>query len=133
MLLVATEILWEQKMDTQKISKAVTSALAYLEDAINSQAEMHEITMLVWKAASDLEYGLFLFSILDPEGKSSSWRLPSSKQTEIDSLLVSARKLLQEASESLMADDLTEAHRKTWLARGQLLKIHDFYEKNRRK
>jgi hypothetical protein len=119
-------------MVVQKIFTVVASALACLEDAIGSQVE-REVVMLVWRAASDLEYGLFLFSLLDPESKRSSWRLPVSKQTEIGSLLVSARKFLQEASKGLKADDLIEAHKKTWLARGQLLKIHDFYEKNRRK
>jgi hypothetical protein len=119
-------------MDGQKISTAVASALSYLEDAIVSQVES-EAVLLTWKAASDLEYGLFLFSLEDSENRSSSWRLSSSKQNEIDSLLVSTRKLLQEASESLRADRLKEAHKKVWLARGQLLKIHDFYEKNRGK
>lgn len=131
-LLVATEVFWEQKMYTGKISKALASALSYLEDAIDSQAEP-EVPMLVWKAATDLEYGLFLFSLKDPENTNSAWKLPSSKQTEIKSLLVSTRKLLQEASESLTADSLKEPHKKTWLARGQLLEIHDFYEKNRPK
>jgi hypothetical protein len=120
-------------MQAQKISNAVTSALAYLEDAINSQAELSENTMLVWKAASDLEYGLFLFSLVDTERRSSSWRFPSSNKTKVDSLLASTIKLLQEASESLEEDNLTEAHKKTWLARGQLLRIHNFYEKNRKK
>jgi hypothetical protein len=119
-------------MDGQKISTAVTSALSYLEDAIATQIES-EVVLLVWRAASDLEYGLFLFSLKDPETTSSTWKLHSSEQTEIKSLLVSARKLLQETSENLKADELKEAHEKTWLARGQLLKIHDFYEKNRGK
>jgi len=120
-------------MYKQKISQAVTSALGYLEEAINLKAEMGELVMLVWKAASDLEYGLFLLSLNDQETRSSSWKLPQSKHTEIESLLASTRKLLQESSKSLKADDLKEAHKKNWLARGQLFKIHDFYEKNRKK
>lgn len=119
-------------MHVQKISKTVTSALAYLEYAIDSQAELSEVIMLIWKAASDLEYGLFLFSLTDPE-TSSSWKLPPSKQTEIKFLFTSTRKFLKDGLESLNADSLREAHKKIWLARGQLLKIHDFYEKNRRK
>lgn len=120
-------------MNAQKISSAVASAMAYLEDAIDSQAELSEVIMLVWNAASDLEYGLFLFALVDPESSSSSWKLPTSKQITIESLLSSTRKLLQEASKNLEAENLKEAHKKTWLARGLLLKIHDFYEKNRGK
>jgi hypothetical protein len=122
-----------KKMNAQKISGAVASAMAYLEDAIDSQAELSEVRMLVWNAASDLEYGLFLFALVDPESSSSSWKLPTSKQIIIESLLSSTRKLLQEASKNLEAENLKEAHEKTWLARGLLLKIHDFYEKNRGK
>jgi hypothetical protein len=119
-------------MYAEKISEAVASALAYLEDAIDSQAET-EVHILVWKATSDLEYGLFLFSLEDPENTNSEWKLLSSKQTEIESFLVSTRKLLQEASEHMKSGGLKDAHKKAWLARGQLLKIHDFYEKNRKK
>lgn len=120
-------------MYAQKISKAVTSALVYLEDAIDSRDELSEVEMLVWKAASDLEYGLFLFSLIDPESKHAAWKLSTSKRIEVEYLLASTRRLLQEALENLEADDFKEAYKKTWLARGQLFNIHDFYEKNRRK
>jgi hypothetical protein len=120
-------------MNAQKISGAVASAMAYLEDAIDSQAELSEVRMLVWNAASDLEYGLFLFALVDPESSSSSWKLPTSKRITIESLLSSTRELLQEASKNLKAENLKEAYKKIWLARGLLLKIHDFYEKNRGK
>ena len=123
-------------MQIQKISKTVTSALAYIEDAIDSQAEGNEekVMQLIWRAASDLEYGLFLFSIRYSEDKrSSSWKLPPIKQPKIDSLLASTQDLLKEAAKSLEADDLKEAHKKTWIARGQLLRIHDFFEKKQRK
>jgi hypothetical protein len=120
-------------MYAQKISEAVTSALVYLEDAIDSRAELSEVEMLVWKAASDLEYGLFLFSLMDPESKHAALKLSTSKRIEVEYLLASTRRLLQEALENLETDDFKEAYKKTWLARGQLFNIHDFYEKNRRK
>ena len=123
-------------MQIQKISKTVTSALAYIEDAIVAQAEGNEekVMQLTWRAASDLEYGLFLFSLRYPEEtRNSSWKLPPIKQPKIESLLASTQELLKEAAKSLETDDLKEAHKKTWITRGQLLRIHDLFEKKQRK
>jgi hypothetical protein len=118
-------------MHIQKISKAVTSALAYLGDSADAYAKGNEakVIQLIWRAASDLEYGLFLFSLICPEGTSSSWKLPPSKQPETGSLITSVQGLLKEAAKSLEEDDLKDAHKQTWLARGQLLRIHNFFEK----
>ena len=123
-------------MQLQKLSKTVTSALAYIEDAILVQAEGNEeeVTQLTWRAASDLEYGLFIFSLKHQEEiPSSSWKLPSIKKPEIESLLAATQDILQEAASNLEADNLKEAHKKMWIARGQLLRIHDFFEKKQRK
>jgi len=123
-------------MQTQKISKTVTSALAYIEDAILAQAEGNEekVMQLTWRAASDLEYGLFLFSLKDPEEtRSSSWKLPPIKQPKIEFLLAATQDILEEAAKSLEADDLKETHKKVWIARGQLLRIHNLFEKKQRK
>jgi len=123
-------------MQIQKISKTVTSALAYLKDAIDTQAKGNEekVMQLTWRAASNLEYGLFLFSLRYPEEKrSSSWKLPPIKQPKIESLLASTQDLLKEATKSLETDDLKEAHKKTWIARGQLLRIHNLFEKKQGK
>jgi hypothetical protein len=120
----------------QKISKTVTSASAYIEDAVDQQAEGNEeeVIQLTWRAASDLEYGLFLFSLnYREEKRSSSWKLPPIKQPKTESLLASTQDLLKEAAKSLEADDHKEAHKKMWIARGQLSRIHDFFEKKQRK
>ena len=123
-------------MQTQKLSKTVTSALAYIEDAIDIQTKGNEekVMQLTWRAASDLEYGLFLFSLRNPEEtRSSSWKLPPIKQPKIESMLASTQDLLKEATKNVEADNLKEAHKKMWIARGQLLRVHDFFEKKYRK
>jgi non-homologous end joining protein Ku len=123
-------------MQTQKISKTVASALAYIKDTIDPQAKgnIEKVMQLTWRAASDLEYGLFLFSLRYPEEtRSSSWKLPPIKQPKIDSLLASTQDILEETAKSLEADDLKEAHKKMWIARGQLLRIHDLFEKKQMK
>jgi hypothetical protein len=121
-------------MQAEKISKNVASALGYLEDAINQQANLsdEEVIRLAWRAASDLEYCLFLFSLAHQEdAPKSSWKLPKTKQPNINSLLTSAHHFLKEVVDSLEVDDLNEAHKKTWLVRGQLHKIHDLFWKKR--
>ena len=121
-------------MPIKKTLKAVASALEYLEDAADAQTKGEEVKViqLTWRAASDLEYALFLFSLKSPEEtRSSSWKLPPIKQPKIESLLASTQELLKEATKSLEADDLKEAHKKLWIARGKLLRIHDFFEKKR--
>jgi hypothetical protein len=110
----------------------VTSALVYIEKSIEAHAKSDEnkVIQLTWKAASDLEYCLFLFSLIDPyDTHNSSWRLPSSKKPEIEVLLASTKNLLGEAAKNLEADDFKEAHKKTWIAKGQLLMLHDFFWK----
>jgi hypothetical protein len=123
-------------MEVQKISKAVTSALTCIEESIEAYAKSDENKLIqsIWKAASDLEYCLFLLSLINPDDtRSSSWKLSLSKQPAIEVLLTSTQNLLREAAKSLEADDLKETHKKTWLARGHLLNIHDLHEKNRGK
>jgi len=123
-------------MQMKTILKTITSALAYLEDSVNVHTTVDDsrVMQLTWRAASDLEYALFLFSLRRPEEtRSSSWKLPLVKQPKIESLLASTQDLLKEAAKSLEADDVKEAYKKMWIARGQLLRIHDFFEKKQKK
>ncbi len=124
-------------MKQENILKAITSAIAYLEDSTEALVKKDEkkVVHFAWRAASELEYALFLFSLThqDKTESSSSKLDPHSKQLEIGPLLTSAQDLLKEAKNSFEADELHEAHKKTWIARGHLLKVHDFLEKKRRK
>ncbi len=124
-------------MKQENILKAITSAIAYLENSMEALVKNDEkkAVLFTWRAASDLEYALFLFSLIQQdENESSLWKLdPHSKQLEIEPLLISAQDLLKEAKNSFEADELHEAHKKTWIARGHLLRVHDFFEKKRRK
>ncbi|MFQ5999258.1 MAG: hypothetical protein ACE5J6_00635 [Candidatus Bathyarchaeia archaeon] len=124
-------------MKQENILEALTSAINYLEDSMGALVEKNEkeLTRFVWKASADLEYALFLFSIIhQDETESSSWKLdPHSKQVEIGPSLMLAQDLLKEAKHSFEADELHEAYKKTWMARGHLLRVHDFFEKKRRK
>ena len=124
-------------MKQENIFKAITSAIAHLEKSMETPVKTDEkkVAHFAWQAASDLEYALFLFSLIhQDENESSPWKTkPKSKQVEIEPLLISAQDLLQEAKSSFEADKLHEAYKKTWMARGQLLRVHDLFEKKLRK
>lgn len=124
-------------MKRENILEALTSAINYLEDSMRALVEKDEkkLVKFVWKASADLEYALFLFSLTQQdETESSSWKLdPRSKQVEIGPSLMLAQDLLKEAKHGFEADELREAYKKTWMARGHLLRVHDFFEKKRRK
>jgi hypothetical protein len=120
-------------MSKEKIIKAVNSALAYLNYAVNSKTKdsKENVYMLTWKASSDLEYALFLFSLIFINEKAkASWKL-LSRQPDINSTIISSRNTLKEVIENLNEDNFDEAFKKTWITKGQLLRINDFFEKER--
>jgi len=124
-------------MEQQKsIIEALTSAISHLENSMKALVNKDENKVMtsVWKSAADLEYANFLFSITREKPKSSSWKLDlRSKQVEIGPLLVSAQDLIKEAKNDLDADGLLEAYKKTWVARGYLLKVSDILQKAQKK
>ena len=123
-------------MKRENILENITSAINHLEESMKALVEKNEkeVTRFVWKAAADLEHALFLFSLMhQEETPSASWKLNSpAKQVEVGPILVAAQDLLKEAKNSFEAENFHEAHKKTWMARGHLLRVHDFFEKRLR-
>ncbi|MDH5437580.1 MAG: hypothetical protein OEX76_01615 [Candidatus Bathyarchaeota archaeon] len=120
----------------QKIIGAIKSAINHLESSMNCLVNSDEngVTGAVWRAAADLEYANFLFSVMQDESESRSWKLDlRSKQVEIGPLLVSTQDLLREAEIGLDVGKLHEVYKKTWMARGYLLKVQEILEKRRKK
>ncbi len=123
-------------MNRQKILSAITSAIDYLENSMKlfSNKKEEETSNMVWRASSDVEYCLFLFSLLySNEAESLSLkRKSSSKQMEIQPALTSALNILEEAKRSVENNDLAKAYEKTWQARSYLFKVQKIFEKNRK-
>jgi hypothetical protein len=123
-------------MNLDKVISAITSSISHLDDSAEALAKKKEAKLMtdVWHAAAELEYALFLLSLMHREETRHRWKVnPSSKQIEIESLLESTRKLLETAREDIAAKNLPDAHKKIWTARGYLLEIHDAFEKKRKK
>jgi hypothetical protein len=120
----------------QKIIEAIKSAINHLESSMKCLVNSDEngVAGAVWRAAADLEYANFLFSVMQDESESRSWKLDlRSKQVDIGPLLVSAQDLLREAEIGLDVSELHEVYKKTWIARGYLLKVQEILEKRRKK
>jgi hypothetical protein len=123
-------------MKQEKIIESIASAINHIDDYMKTIAKKDEknLVNLVWRAGADLEYALFLFSLMHQnESESSSWKIDShSKQVEISSTLSFVQDLLREAKDNMEAGELLDAHKKTWMARGYLLRVHDTFEKKRK-
>jgi len=123
--------------ETEKLIKAVTSAVNNLEEAIKAliKRDEGETRRRVWRAAADSEYAFFLLSIdsnTSPEG-SNPWKFSLNPKTlEMGPALTLAQELLKEAEGNIRIGNFQEAHRKTWTARGYLLEVQGTLEKGRR-
>lgn len=113
-------------MRKKKIVWAITSAIKDFENSMKALVEKDEKAMdSIWEASAELEYALFLFSLVQKEEvERSSWKLDlPSKQVEVRPILVSAQDLLKEAKICMDIGELGKAHKKTWIARGLLLAV----------
>lgn len=114
----------------------MASAIDHLKGSMNALAKKNaeSLAILVWQAGADLEYALFLFSLMHQDTtETSSWKTRSrSKQVDIGFTLSSALRLLQEAKDDMKMGELVNAHKKTWMARGYLLSVHNAFEKKRK-
>ena len=120
-------------MKQERIMESIASAINRLECSMETPAkkDAENLAILVWQAGADLEYALFLFSLMHQDKtETSSWKAGSrSKQVDIGFTLSSALDLLQEAKDDMKVGELFIAHKKTWMARGYLLSVHNAFEK----
>ena len=110
--------------------------MEHLENSRKSITENNEnmLANQVWKTSAEVEYALFLFSILQQnQHQSHSWKVDlKSKQLEVTPVIASTQELLQKAKTSFENGDFLEAHKKIWIARDYLLKVQNVLEKKRK-
>ena len=119
----------------QKITKAILSAKRHLDNSQKSIAEHNQDALAnhVWKASAELEYALFLFTVLrQTEDRTHSWKVNlKSRELELAPVVTSTQELVTNAQTHFEDGDLQEAHKNAWLARGHLLEVQNFLEKKR--
>ena len=96
------------EIDKQAIINMADSAFQNLEEALESQSfgDEKQVRYLSWKASSDVEYALFLFSIgLSDDNIKISWKFPSLKSSEIRSLIIETQKMLNDSIKDIKITD----------------------------
>jgi hypothetical protein len=121
-------------MNREKILSSMESAMSHLENSLKllSGKKEKEASDRVWQASSDVEYCLFLLSLHYDEPEGFATKQSSSGETEIKPALTSALSALKEAKSSVENNDLDEAIKNAWKARGYLLRVLEIFEKKRK-
>jgi hypothetical protein len=122
-------------MHRDKIEASLSTALRDIDDSTRTMSSSNDKKVLsdsLWPALAEIEYTVFLFSIIQGEkSENASWKhASSSKQpVELEHALTSARELIESAKVKIEQDDFEKAYEETWTARNLLLKAHDVLEK----
>ena len=120
----------------RKMLKALKSAIAYLDSSMLAMDKKDDnlLTDSVWHAAAELEYTLFLFSIIvQNEIDKSKWKLnPKLKKVEVGPTLVTVQDLLNEAEKCIENEKLLDAYKSAYIARNYMLKIQKDFAKKKR-
>jgi len=120
----------------EKIQKAVDDASACLKDSIAEFAKKNEESFAdrVWHVGAELEYALFLFSMMFPDESSVSKRKPNPELKNIDTatILADCQTLLDEAGKQLAKGKLKESYKTAYVARHYILKVQEDIAKKKR-
>lgn len=113
-----------------KISNAIRKALSLIKKQAES-LNKGETEADVWHAASEVEYALFLFSMLRGDEKPPFTPKATRAPRRVAELLERAEKALRRCEEKLAEKRYPSAHQEAYAARWFLLKIHEINEKKR--
>lgn len=118
----------------EKTLKALESATRCLEGSISALGKDDKaFTDSFWHVAAELEYALFLFSMMFKDGfDTSKWKPnPEAKKLEANEMLKAVRELLGESKKALIKEELIDAYKCAYTARHYVFRIQDdFTRKN---
>lgn len=119
-----------------KILKALKTAMKYMADSVSALKKKDENSFAdsLWHAAAELEYALFLFSIMfQNENETAKWKPnPDLKKMETSALLTEAHGLLEDAEKHMASKKLLDAYKSAYVARHYLLKTQEDLAKKKR-
>lgn len=125
----------ERLVYTEKTAKAFASCEAYLEGAMAAlKGGRGELDNLMWHAAAELEYVLFLFSLKDADEKFPlKWKTESlSEGASAAKLLSEVQDLVARSKETIAFGNWRRARRYAYSARNILLKIQRVHSRKKR-
>lgn len=109
------------------LSKKAIAALKVAKDKC-LKGEKKELDEIIWEAAFDVEYCLFLMSV-KRDNDEDRWKIKIN-ENKISILISTAQNYLKTAMKIIESNN-DEAYKKTWYARSYLLKIQKKLEKKR--
>ncbi|MEM2105285.1 MAG: hypothetical protein QXV21_02285 [Candidatus Bathyarchaeia archaeon] len=119
-----------------KILKALKTAMTYMENSVSALKKKDENSFAdsLWHAAAELEYALFLFSIMfQNENETAKWKPnPDLKKMETSALLNEAHSLLEDAEKHMASKKLLDSYKSAYVARHYLLKTQEDLAKKKR-
>jgi hypothetical protein len=120
----------------EKILKPLKSTIVYLEKSMQALNKRDENLFdgNLWHAAAELEYALFLFSIMfQNESSLLKWKPNAElKKTESGPTLIEAQNLLNKAEKFMVNEKLLDAYKSASIARHYMLKVHEDLAKKKR-
>lgn len=112
----------------EKTLKALESATRYLEGSISTLGKDDKaFADSFWHVAAELEYALFLFSMMfKDEFDTSKWKPnPEAKKLEANEMLKAVRELLDKSKKALIKEELMDAYKCAYTARHYVFRIQD--------
>lgn len=111
---------------TEKVLNALESAENHLKKSLLTfNKDEGTFADSIWHVAAELEYALFLFSLMsDGEYDKVEWKPnPESQGIEADDVLAKVMELIRESKKALANKNLIDAHKYAYTARQYIFKI----------
>ncbi|MEM3627842.1 MAG: hypothetical protein QXJ11_06115 [Candidatus Bathyarchaeia archaeon] len=113
---------------SDKVATAIASALSYLENSIDAlnKKDYDVFAKKVWHVVAELEYALFLFSIIIQDDLASKLKAdPDPKKVELNQILIDATHFLKSAETLVKAGNFSDAYGNVRNARNYVLKVQE--------
>jgi hypothetical protein len=120
---------------SNKVATAIASALNYLENSIEAlnNGDDDAFAQNVWHVVAELEYALFLFSIvIQDDGFSKPKADPDPKKIELKQMLADVRHFLRSAEALVKDGEFLAAYENVRNARNYTLKVQEEFLKRKR-
>jgi hypothetical protein len=120
-----------------KILKALESATGYLEKSISALGSRDDNSFAehFWHVAAELEYALFMFSLILQEESidKSKWKLnPEVKKDDVNVVLAEIRGLLGDAKKLLASGKMLDAYKGVYVARHHVFAVEESLARKKR-
>jgi hypothetical protein len=118
----------------EKISNALKSALAYLENSARALSETDRTSFIdsLWHVASELEYALFILSLMLQKDGETPKPVLKIQKNDSNAVLIEVKKLLDDVQRLVPDREFEEAYDSLYAAKNCILRVYDYAAKDRR-